>query len=161
MVTGVLDATLMVLAARGRPSRTLLDRRLRGETVSVGRSDAGGRARAGRSGTSLGSSARASLGSTALVASDLLYVAGALLASRPFGERRGELAAILGPSRWCLAGRGFIGDGSTVAAALGALGFRCSPPAGSTRRSKLGPAAMRGTASRSSRLYIEIKKTLH
>ena len=120
----VLDATLMVLDARGRPSRTLLDRRLRGETASVGRSDAGGRARAGRSATSLGSSARASLGSAALVASDLLYVGGASLASRPFGERRGELAAILGPSRWCLAGRGFIGDGSTVAAALGALGFR-------------------------------------
>lgn len=112
----VLDATLMVLDARGRPSRTLLDRRLRGETASVGRSDAGGRARAGRSATSLGSAA--------LVASDLLYVGGASLASRPFGERRGELAAILGPSRWCLAGRGFIGDGSTVAAALGALGFR-------------------------------------
>jgi len=92
----VLDATLMVLDARGRPSRTLLERRLRG---GVG-------------------------GSAALVASDLLYRDGASLAKRPFGERRGELAAFLAPSPWCLAGRGFVGDGTTVAEALGALGFR-------------------------------------
>jgi bifunctional non-homologous end joining protein LigD len=92
----VLDATLMVLDARGRPSRTLLERRLRG--------GAGGTA--------------------ALVASDLLYLDGTSLASRPFGERRGELAALLAPSPWCLAGRGFVGDGTTVAEALGALGFQ-------------------------------------
>ncbi len=92
----VLDATLMVLDARGRPSRTLLERRLRG---------GGG-------------------GSAALVASDLLYLHETSLAARPFGERRGELAALLAPSPWCLAGRGFVGDGTTVAKALGALGFR-------------------------------------
>jgi bifunctional non-homologous end joining protein LigD len=92
----VLDATLMVLDARGRPSRTLLERRLRG--------GAGG--------------------SAALVASDLLYLDGSSLAKQPFGERRGELAALLAPSPWCLAGRGFVGDGMTVAEALGALGFR-------------------------------------
>ncbi len=92
----VLDATLMVLDARGRPSRTLLERRLRGS---------GG-------------------GTAALVASDLLYLDGASLAARPFGERRGELAALLSPSPWCLAGRGFVGDGTTVAEALGAMGFR-------------------------------------
>ena len=91
-----LDATLMVLDARGRPSRTLLERRLRG---------GGG-------------------GSAALVASDLLYLDAVSLAARPFGERRGELAALLAPSPWCLAGRGFVGDGTTVAEALGALGFR-------------------------------------
>ena len=91
-----LDATLMVLDARGRPSRTLLERRLRG---------GGG-------------------GSAALVASDLLYLGGTSLAARPFGERRGELAALMAPSPWCLAGRGFVGDGTTVAEALGALGFR-------------------------------------
>ena len=109
----VMDATLMVLDARGRPSRTLLERRLRG----------GG------------------TGSAALVASDLLYLEATSLATRPFGERRGELAALLRPSPWCLAGRGFVGDGTTVAAALGALGFRalsarrldaplCAGPAG-------------------------------
>jgi bifunctional non-homologous end joining protein LigD len=92
----VLDATLMVLDGRGRPSRALLERRIRGD---------GG-------------------GSAALVASDLLYLGGASLAAHPFGERRGELAALLAPSPWFLAGRGFVGDGTTVAEALGALGFR-------------------------------------
>jgi bifunctional non-homologous end joining protein LigD len=105
----VLDATLMVLDARGRPSRTLLERRLRGEPVGV-------RPASGGPGMSRGAAA--------LVASDLLYLEGESLASRPFGERRGELAALLRPSSWCLAGRGFIGDGTTVATALGALGFR-------------------------------------
>jgi bifunctional non-homologous end joining protein LigD len=99
----VLDATLMVLDARGRPSRTLLERRLRGGAGAV---DRGERA-----------------GTAAVVASDLLYLDGASLAARPFGERRGELAALLAPSPWCLAGRGFVGDGTTVAEALGAMGF--------------------------------------
>jgi len=92
----VLDATLMILDGRGRPSRTLLERRLRGGAD----------------------------GAAALVASDLLYLDGTSLASRPFGERRGDLAALLAPSPWCLAGRGFVGDGTTVAEALGALGFQ-------------------------------------
>ena len=112
----VLDTTLMVLDARGRPSRTLLERRLRGETVSLGGSGGIDRTARGR-----GAGSR---GSAAIVASDLLYLDGDPLASRPFGERRGELAALLQPSSWCLAGRGFIGDGTTVATALGALGFR-------------------------------------
>jgi len=111
----VLDATLMVLDARGRPSRTLLERRLASEGGRCGSDNPGGRA-GGRAGTSRGSAA--------LVASDLLYVEGTSLAALPFGERRGELAALLRPSSWCLAGRGFIGDGTTVATALGALGFR-------------------------------------
>jgi len=105
----VLDATLMVLDARGRPSRALLERRLRGEAVP-------GHASKGATG--------AGRGAAALVASDLLYLDGESLAARPFAERRGELAALLRPSSWCLAGRGFIGDGTTVATALGALGFR-------------------------------------
>ena len=61
----VMDATLMVLDARGRPSRTLLERRLRGGID--------GSAAAGGSGTAGGSAA--------LVASDLLYPRG--------GEPRG------------------------------------------------------------------------
>jgi ATP-dependent DNA ligase len=138
----VLDATLMVLDARGRPSRTLLDRRLRGERVSGGRSGSSGaaadgtrggiRAVSGGSGSAgRGHGPGATTGSpgtgggfAALVASDLLYLDGNSLAPLPFGERRGELAALLRPSSWCLAGRGFIGDGTTVAIALGALGFR-------------------------------------
>lgn len=108
----VLDATLMVLDARGRPSRTLLERRLRG----------------GRG------------GSAALVASDLLYVRAISLAARPFGERRGELAALMAPSAWCLAGRGFVGDGTTVAEALGALGFRALSARRLDARLRSGPA---------------------
>jgi bifunctional non-homologous end joining protein LigD len=127
----VLDATLMVLDARGRPSRTLLERRLAGGSRGggSGRADgidgAAGSHGTGRSGarTTPGDSG-AGRGSAALVASDLLYLDGESLGSRPFGERRGELAALLRPSGWCLAGRGFIGDGTTVATALGALGFR-------------------------------------
>ena len=53
----VMDATLMVLDARGRPSRTLLERRLRGGTT-------GSAALAG---------VHARAGAAALVASDLLY----------------------------------------------------------------------------------------
>lgn len=136
----VLDATLMVLDARGRPSRTLLERRLRGERVRVanragpghvGGSEAGGRP-AGPGG--------ASPGAVALVASDLLYLDGQSLAARPFGERRGELAALLRPSSWCLAGRGFIGDGTTVATALGALGFRALSARRLDARLRPGPA---------------------
>jgi bifunctional non-homologous end joining protein LigD len=108
----VLDATLMVLDSRGRPSRTLLERRLRG-----------------RDG-----------GSAALVASDLLHVGGSSLAGRAFGERRGELAALMAPSAWCLAGRGFVGDGTTVAEALGALGFRALSARRLDARLRAGPA---------------------
>jgi ATP-dependent DNA ligase len=121
----VLDTTLMVLDARGRPSRTLLARRLAG---GGGGSGATGRSGGSSSGPrwldATASSHGTGRGSAALVASDLLHLGGDSLAALPFGERRGELAALLKPSSWCLAGRGFIGDGTTVAIALGALGFR-------------------------------------
>jgi len=115
----VLDATLMVLDARGRPSRALLDRRLAGATDQP---------------------AGDLPGTAALVAGDLLYLDGASLADRPFGERRGELAALLEPSPWCLAGRGFVGDGTTVAEALGALGFRALSARRLDARLRIGPA---------------------
>ncbi len=114
----VLDTTLMVLDARGRPSQTLLERRLRGGGGGSPRQASPRDRSQGRVGPA------AAAGSAALVASDLLYLDGRSLAGRVFGERRGELAALLAPSAWCLAGRGFIGDGTTVAEALGALGFR-------------------------------------
>lgn len=126
----VVDVTLMVLDARGRPSRTLLERRLTGETVSGGTRTSG-------HGTAARTSGR---GAAALVASDLLYLDGDSLAARPFAERRGELAALLRPSSWCLAGRGFIGDGSTVATALGALGFRALSARRLDARLRPGPA---------------------
>jgi bifunctional non-homologous end joining protein LigD len=129
----VMDATLMVLDARGRPSRTLLERRLQaGATASAAS------AAAARSRTAAGSTA--GCGSVALVASDLLYLEGASLAARPFGERRGELAALLAPSPWCLAGRGFVGDGTTVAEALGALGFRALSARRLSAPLRAGPA---------------------
>ena len=113
----VLDATLMVLDARGRPSRALLERRL---GTGAGSAQPGGAGTAGPA----GSGTTGLAGTAALVAADLLFLDGASLARRPFGERRGELAALMAPSPWCLAGRGFVGDGTTVAEALGAMGFR-------------------------------------
>ncbi len=113
----VLDATLMVLDARGRPSRALLERRL---GTGAGGAQPGGAGTAGPA----GSGTTGLAGTAALVAADLLFLDGASLARRPFGERRGELAALMAPSPWCLAGRGFVGDGTTVAEALGAMGFR-------------------------------------
>jgi bifunctional non-homologous end joining protein LigD len=126
----VMDATLMVLDARGRPSRTLLERRLRG----------GATASAAAGGSTVGGGSGTAGGSAALVASDLLYLEGASLAARPFGERRGELAALLAPSPWCLAGRGFVGDGTTVADALGALGFRALSARRLSAPLRAGPA---------------------
>jgi hypothetical protein len=131
----IMDATLMVLDARGRPSRTLLERRLRAGTTAPATTAS---AAAGGSRTAAGPTAGG--GSAALVASDLLYLEGASLAARPFGERRGELAALLAPSPWCLAGRGFVGDGTTVADALGALGFRALSARRLSAPLRAGPA---------------------
>lgn len=98
----VLEATILVLDGRARPSAELLRRRLTGEWRATAPS------RPGRA---------------ALVATDLLWLGGRSMARRQFGERRGELAALLRPSPWCLAGRGFVGEGIAVARALGELGF--------------------------------------
>jgi ATP-dependent DNA ligase len=98
----VLDATILVLDARARPSADLLRRRLAGQW----RDGVGPRP-----------------GRAALVATDLLWLGDRSIARRPFGERRGELAALLRPSPWCLAGHGFVGEGIAVARALGELGF--------------------------------------
>ncbi len=99
----VLEATILVLDGRARPSADLLRRRLAGEWRGAG--------------------AEAPPGRAALVATDLLSLGGRSLARRPFGERRGELAALLRPSPWCQPGRGFVGEGITVASALGELGL--------------------------------------
>jgi bifunctional non-homologous end joining protein LigD len=120
----VLDTTLMVLDARGRPSRTLLERRLAGSGGGGGGGGSSGVGGAGSGGGARAAGTTGLVGTAALVAADLLYLDGASLAGRPFGERRGELAALMAPSPWCLAGRGFVGDGTTVAEALGAMGFR-------------------------------------
>jgi len=129
----VLDATLMVLDARGRPSRTLLERRLRGDRPAD-------RPRGEREAPPAPGTQAGGRGSAAMVASDLLYLDGDSLAHRPFAERRGELAALLRPSSWCLAGRGFIGDGTTVATGLGALGFRALSARRLDAQLRAGPA---------------------
>jgi bifunctional non-homologous end joining protein LigD len=98
----VLEATILVLDSRARPSAELLRRRL-DEGAWVAGAPPPGRA--------------------AVVATDLLRLDGRSMAGRPFGERRGELAALLRPSTWCLAGHGFVGEGIAVASALGQLGF--------------------------------------
>jgi bifunctional non-homologous end joining protein LigD len=115
----VLDATLLVLDRRGRPSAELLRRRLAGE-----RARRAGERTGTRNGTGPATSVGGLPGSAAVVASDLLYRDGRPLGRRPFGERRGELAALLRPAPWCLPGRGYVGEGLTVARALGDLGFR-------------------------------------
>lgn len=113
----VLDATLLVLDAAGRPDPGLLNRRLEG-SPPAGRPP----------------------GSAALVAEDLLYVEGASLAGRTFGERRGELAALMQPRPWCLPGRGFVGDGLAVATALGRMGFRALSARRLDAKLRRGPA---------------------
>ncbi len=124
----VLDATLMVLDARGRPSARLLEARLRGGAEAAERADA-----APAPGVE-------HPGQAALVAGDLVYLGGRSLAARSFGERRGELAALMTPSPWCLPGRGFVGDGLAVAEALGSLGFRALSARRLDARLRQGPA---------------------
>ena len=103
--------------------------------------------REGRSGTAAGS--RALVGSAALVASDLLYLEGASLAARPFGERRGELAALLAPSRGALPAAASWATARPLRRRSARSASAPSPPAGSARPSAPVPPAMPGTACRS------------
>lgn len=116
----VLDLTLLVLDRTGRPSHRLLEERLRAPNARAEEA--------------------APPGSAAVVAGDLLHLEGRSLAARPFGERRGELAALMRSSPWCLPGRGFVGDGIAVAEALGGLGFRALSARRLDARLRSGPA---------------------
>jgi bifunctional non-homologous end joining protein LigD len=129
----VLDATLMVLDAEGRPSTRLLEERL-----AIGDGDgpaAGGTPERARS-------ARPPLpiGAAALVASDLVFHEGHDLSSRPFGSRRAGLAELLEPSAWCMAARGFVGEGTRVASVLAPLGFTALSARRLDARLRRGPA---------------------
>ncbi|MCU0506399.1 MAG: hypothetical protein MUE82_11645, partial [Chloroflexi bacterium] len=93
----------------GRPSARLLDARLAPDA---------------------GDDAARRAGTAALVASDVAFVGGRDLSARPFAERRGCLEETLAPSAWCMAARGFVGEGMRVASVLAPLGF----PALSARR---------------------------
>lgn len=93
----VLDATLLLLDAEGRPDPGLLRERLAYPEVHDG--------------------------SVALVVSDLLWARGHDLRPEPFGARLEALGSLLRESDWCMVGRGFVGEGLAVAAALESMGL--------------------------------------
>ncbi len=96
----ILDGTLLVLDAAGRPDGGLLRRRLgRGSRVSR------------------------SAGRPAYVASDLLWARGASWMRRPFAERRARLNDVLPPGDRAIVGRGYPREGTLVAEALALLGI--------------------------------------
>lgn len=93
----VLDGTLLVLDAEGRPDAELLRRRLADPTA------AGGEA--------------------AFVASDLLWAEGQSLLEQPFRERHARLGDVLRDGRLCVATRGLRGEGVTLAEAVASMGL--------------------------------------
>ena len=76
----------------------------------------------------------------ALVASDLVFRDRKDLSARPFAERRADLAELLAPSAWCLAARGFVGEGMRVASVLAPLGFAALSARRLDARLRRGPA---------------------
>jgi len=92
----VVDGTLMVLDADGRPDADLLRRRLAGADPDVGHA--------------------------AFVASDLLYRDGRPVTSG-FGERRRGLASVVREGDWCVLARGVRGEGQMLAEAVASLGL--------------------------------------
>jgi bifunctional non-homologous end joining protein LigD len=92
----VLDGTLIVLDAAGRPDADLLRARLGGQGLP---------------------------GRPAYVASDLLWSGGQPVVGRSFAVRRRWLEAILTPGDRVTVGRAYTGDGTLVAEALAALGM--------------------------------------
>jgi len=109
----VLDGTLLVLDDQGRPDPELLRSRL------------GGDSRSGR---------------PAYVASDLLWAGGQPAGRRSFRVRRAWLEAILAPGDRVTVGRGYVGDGTLVAEALGGLGVEALSARRLDARHRSGPA---------------------
>ena len=109
----VLDGTLLVLDDAGRPDSGLLRARL------------DGRDRPGR---------------PAYVASDLLWAGGEPVTRRSFRVRRRWLEALLAPGDRATAGRGYVGDGTLVAEALGSLGIDALSARQLSARYRAGPA---------------------
>jgi bifunctional non-homologous end joining protein LigD len=109
----ILDGTLLVLDAAGRPDPDLLRARLEaGEWV----------------------------GSPAYVASDLLFDRFHPLGRRPFAARRARLEAILPPSDRIVVGRGYPNEGLLVAEALAGLGIDGLSARRLDARHRAGPA---------------------
>ena len=93
----IVEGTLLVLDDEGRPDAELLRARL---------ADPDSRS-----------------GSPAFVASDLLYDLGRPLLGLPFEERRLRLGGVLSDTDRCVISRGLRGEGTTLAAAVTAMGL--------------------------------------
>lgn len=93
----IVDGTLMVLDADGRPDADLLRERLTYPEVRNGEA--------------------------AFVASDLVWAAGADLSRRPFAERLERVQSLLRETDWCMVARGYVGEGLAVADALASMGL--------------------------------------
>jgi len=110
----VLDGTLLVLDAEGRPDPELLRARLSGRQPHAGR--------------------------PAYVAADLLWAAGEPITRRSFRIRREWLEAILAPGDRITVGHGYPGDGTLVAEALARLGIEGLSARRLTARYRAGAA---------------------
>ena len=93
----IVDGTLLVLDADGRPDADLLRERLAFPEVRNGEA--------------------------AFVASDLVWAGGRDVTRRPFAERLARLGSLLRETDWCMVARGFVGEGQAVADALAAMGL--------------------------------------
>ncbi|MEA2623700.1 MAG: bifunctional non-ous end joining protein LigD [Chloroflexota bacterium] len=93
----VLDGTLLVLDAEGRPDRDLLRQRL---------ADPGTR-----------------VGTGAFVASDLLWSGGRSLMAEPYEARHRRLSHVLRDGDLCVATRGLHREGTTLAEAVASMGL--------------------------------------
>lgn len=109
----VLDGTLLVLDADGRPDAGLLRARLDGPS---------------------------SAGRPAYVASDLLWAAGQPVVRRSFRTRRRWLESILEPGDRVTVGRAYERDGTLVAEALAGLGIEGLSARRLSARYRSGPA---------------------
>ena len=123
----IVDGTLMVLDADGRPDADLLRERLAYPEVRNGEA--------------------------AFVASDLAWAGGRDVTRRPFAERLERLQSLLRETDWCMVARGYVGEGLAVADALGSMGldamsarhlgspYRRGPSGGAWLRLPVVPAA--------------------
>jgi bifunctional non-homologous end joining protein LigD len=93
----IVDGTLMVLDADGRPDADLLRERLAYPEVRNGEA--------------------------AFVASDLAWAGGRDVTRRPFAERLERLQSLLHETDWCMVARGYVGEGLAVADALASMGL--------------------------------------
>jgi bifunctional non-homologous end joining protein LigD len=112
----VLDGTLMVLDANGRPDTDQLRRRLAGSLAPVGEG--------------------------AFVASDVLYEGGVDVTTEPFGARRARLLRLVRDGRECVVSRGLHGEGLTLADAVASMGLDAISARRLDGRWRPGPAGV-------------------